>query len=114
MGKSYPTFWMRCPCQLRCHPFCVHEGLWGSNIRKKVRHQAQDGEKEEVVQARPEHQRRTPTRHRPAHPIPSPPKPTAPLPWRKPCGHLPPQATAPKMSGQASWCGYLLLTPGLG
>lgn len=35
--KSYPTFWMRCPSQLRCHPFCVHEGLWGSNRRKKVR-----------------------------------------------------------------------------
>lgn len=28
VGKAYPTFWMRCPCQLRRHPFCVHEGFW--------------------------------------------------------------------------------------
>lgn len=35
-GKtSYPTFWMRCPRQLRGHPFCVHKGLWGSNRRKR-------------------------------------------------------------------------------
>ena len=38
--RSYPTFWMRGPCQLRCHPFCIHEGLCGSNKKKKARGQA--------------------------------------------------------------------------
>lgn len=86
LGKSYPTLWMRCPRQLRCHPLCIHEGLWGSNRRQMSEIKLRMKRKRRLPRKGQDARNRVPP-GTPPHPPRSQSPHSAPLAQRRPCSY---------------------------